>query len=236
MTTSPKSSPLLKAASLWAKSSVKGGQYLTRRLGAMKILILENRDRQNDDDPSHHLLFTEAPDRRQGTQDCVDGQRGAGSPPNGPEATTSAAQRLSEPWAAGCQPSGAARRQRRAGMGPVMRPEEQLHRAVVQLLMLYANRGLLVFVHVPNGGRRTRAEAGVLKAMGTTPGVSDLLIWLPGGGHFQIELKAGNGRLSAHQATWISRMNDMGIAVHVIGRWMGWKRCYGRKACRRSGC
>jgi hypothetical protein len=97
-----------------------------------------------------------------------------------------------------------------------MRPEEQLHRAVVDLLRIYANRGLLAFAHVPNGGRRSKAEAGVLKAMGTTPGVPDLLLWLPGGGHFQIELKAGSGKLSTHQAAWISRMSDMGVAVHVI--------------------
>ena len=101
-------------------------------------------------------------------------------------------------------------------MGAMRRPEEQLQRAVVQLLQVYANRGLLTFCHVPNGGRRMRAEAGVLKAMGTTPGVPDLLIWLPGGGHFQIELKAKTGRLSAHQAAWISRMTDMGVAVHII--------------------
>ena len=44
----------------------------------------------------------------------------------------------------------------------------------------------------------------------------DLLIWLPGGGHFQIELKAGTGKLSAHQSAWISRMTDMGVTVHVI--------------------
>jgi hypothetical protein len=31
MTTSPKSSSLLKAAPLWAKSSVKGGQYRASR-------------------------------------------------------------------------------------------------------------------------------------------------------------------------------------------------------------
>jgi hypothetical protein len=62
--TGPKSSPMLKAAGLWAKSSVKGGQYLTGRLGGVKVLILENRDRQSDDDPSHHLFFVEAPDRR----------------------------------------------------------------------------------------------------------------------------------------------------------------------------
>ena len=96
------------------------------------------------------------------------------------------------------------------------RPEEQLHRAVVRLLQVYQSRGLLTFCHVPNGERRDRATAGRLKAMGTTPGVPDLLVWLPGGGHFQVELKAGNGRLSAHQSAWISRMTDMGVAVHVI--------------------
>ena len=56
--------PMLKAAGLWAKTSVKGGQYLTGRLGGVKVLIMENRDRQTDDDPSHHLFFTEAPDQR----------------------------------------------------------------------------------------------------------------------------------------------------------------------------
>src|SRR5688500_2354543 len=58
--------PVLNAVGLWAKTSVKGGQYLTGRLGGVKVLILENRDRQSDDDPSHHLFFAEAPDRRQG--------------------------------------------------------------------------------------------------------------------------------------------------------------------------
>jgi hypothetical protein len=62
----PKPSPMLKAASLWSKTSVKGGWYLTGRLGGVKVLILENRERQSDDDPSHHLFFVEAPDRRQG--------------------------------------------------------------------------------------------------------------------------------------------------------------------------
>ena len=32
--------------------SVKGGQYLTGRLGGVKVLVMENRDRQSDDDPS----------------------------------------------------------------------------------------------------------------------------------------------------------------------------------------
>jgi hypothetical protein len=71
--------PMLKAASLWSKTSVKGGWYLTGRLGGIKVLVMENRDRQSDDDPSHHLFFVEAPDRRQGGQEQVqdrgDGQR-----------------------------------------------------------------------------------------------------------------------------------------------------------------
>jgi hypothetical protein len=88
-------SPMLKAAPLWAKTSVKGGQYLTGRLGGVKVLILENRDRQSDDDPSHHLFFVEAPDRRQGAterpQERLDGQRGL-NPPQPPQ-TPSGAQR-----------------------------------------------------------------------------------------------------------------------------------------------
>src|ERR687890_481759 len=84
-------SPMLKAAGLWAKTSVKGGQYLTGRLGGLKVLILENRDRQSDDDPSHHLFVAEAPDRRQGAgerpQERSDGQRGAGTPRTPPNAS-----------------------------------------------------------------------------------------------------------------------------------------------------
>jgi hypothetical protein len=102
---------MLKAAGLWAKSSVKGGQYLTGRLGGMKVLILENRDRQNDDDPSHHLFFVEAPDRRQGSQgrpqERSDGQRAAENTPDTSDTATGAAQRL--PGATGARPSGVAR-------------------------------------------------------------------------------------------------------------------------------
>jgi hypothetical protein len=83
MTNAQKNSPMLKAAGLWAKSSVKGGQYLTGRLGGVKVLILENRDPEPDG-PTHSLFFVEAPDRRQGAQERAqersDGQRGVGTP------------------------------------------------------------------------------------------------------------------------------------------------------------
>src|SRR3954451_18846870 len=77
-------SPMLKAAGLWAKSSVKGGQYLTGRLGGVKVLVMENRDRKTDDEPSHHLFFVEAPDRRQGGQQAAQERSGdPGAPPTG---------------------------------------------------------------------------------------------------------------------------------------------------------
>jgi hypothetical protein len=88
--------PMLKAAGLWAKSSVKGGQYLTGRLGGVKVLVLENRDRQTDDDPSHHLFFVEAaprPERREGGQERGDGPRGAPNASGSPEAITATAER-----------------------------------------------------------------------------------------------------------------------------------------------
>jgi hypothetical protein len=75
--------PMLKAAGLWAKTSVKGGQYLTGRLGGVKVLVMENRDRKGDDDPSHILYFAEAAprqERREGAQERGDGQQRASMP------------------------------------------------------------------------------------------------------------------------------------------------------------
>jgi hypothetical protein len=97
----------------------------------------------------------------------------------------------------------------------VRRPEEQLHRSCVQLLSLYEARGLLAFAHVPNGERRDRATAGRLKAMGTTPGVPDLLLWAADGRSFGIELKAGAGKLSPAQVAWHGTLSSLGHRVYV---------------------
>ena len=80
-------SPMLKAVGLRSKTSVKGGWYLTGRFGGVNILVMENRDRQGDDDPSHHLFFAEAPDRRQGATERPQehsGGAGATNPPRTP--------------------------------------------------------------------------------------------------------------------------------------------------------
>src|SRR3954470_24093712 len=90
MTNGQKFTPMLKAGGLWAKTSAKDGRYLTGRLGGVKVLILENRDRQNDDDPSHHLFFAEAPPR-QGARERGEGQKA----PDRTRQTPSAAHRAS---------------------------------------------------------------------------------------------------------------------------------------------
>ena len=82
MNSNSNSGPLIKAAGLWQKTSVKGGQYLTGRMGGLRVLVMENRDRKSDDDPSHHLLVAEAQDRRQGmASQPQERSGGAGTPP-----------------------------------------------------------------------------------------------------------------------------------------------------------
>ena len=51
--------PMLKAAGLWKRTSQRGADYFAGRLGGVKIVILENRDRKAENDPTHWLWFTE---------------------------------------------------------------------------------------------------------------------------------------------------------------------------------
>lgn len=53
----------LKATGLWERTSAKGNTYFVGRWGGVKVLILPNRDRENDDDPTHLLFIAEAAER-----------------------------------------------------------------------------------------------------------------------------------------------------------------------------
>jgi hypothetical protein len=77
------------------------------------------------------------------------------------------------------------------------RPEQQLQISVVQFI----ERALpgMLFFHVPNGGGRSKAEAGILKAMGVKAGIPDLVLLLPTSKVAFIELKASRGSLSPAQ-------------------------------------
>jgi hypothetical protein len=62
----------------------------------------------------------------------------------------------------------------------------------------------LIF-HVPNGGYRGKREAGRLKSIGVTPGVSDFIFLQKGHAYF-IEMKAETGKQSAEQKNFENKV------------------------------
>jgi hypothetical protein len=86
--------------------------------------------------------------------------------------------------------------------------EAQDHRALVKHLRLRAKPDVL-WLHVPNGGKRDKIGAAILKSMGTLAGAADLLFWHQGNA-FALELKAPGGRLSEAQLEFLARFNDAG--------------------------
>lgn len=72
---------------------------------------------------------------------------------------------------------------------------------------------------VPNGGGRSRVEAAIMKAEGVTPGVSDLILLVPRGGHnaLCIEMKTLQGRQSPAQKAWMAAAVKAG-AVYAVCR------------------
>ena len=64
--------------------------------------------------------------------------------------------------------------------------------------------------HVPNGGQRDAREGANLKTQGVLAGVPDLEIACPRGLNIRIEMKAGDGRLSAAQKGLIAHLTELG--------------------------
>lgn len=98
-------------------------------------------------------------------------------------------------------------------------PEENLQIACFQWVdMMSAQHPILAWmVHVPNGGKRTKAEAGRLKAMGVKSGVLDVLLPRPyrGWPGLAIELKSAAGRLSRDQSAWLAAFKEDGCVTAV---------------------
>lgn len=96
--------------------------------------------------------------------------------------------------------------------------EEQI--AVISYASYMANRdpryGLLY--HIPNGGERSKAEAGRFRAEGVKSGVPDLCLPVAKGGYhgLYIELKRiKGGRISPAQTEWLASLNDEGYLALV---------------------
>lgn len=82
-----------------------------------------------------------------------------------------------------------------------------------------------LLIWIPNGaGKLPLGTAGRMKAMGLTPGVSDLQLCFPCGGFhgLWIEMKAArpySAAVSADQKLWLDRMARQGYAAAVARGW-----------------
>lgn len=86
-----------------------------------------------------------------------------------------------------------------------------------------AHPELELLFHVPNGGKRSKAEAARFKAMGVRAGVSDIFLPVARAGYhgLWIELKRlDDGRPSKAQLKWIERMTAEGYVAAVCHGWV----------------
>ena len=99
--------------------------------------------------------------------------------------------------------------------------EENLHRSCFEWVTLNRARHPLLawLIHIPNGGRRPRGEAGKLKALGVKKGVPDFVLPFPSPNArwsgFAVELKSPTGRLSQEQQDWLAKMVSHGWMTGV---------------------
>lgn len=81
------------------------------------------------------------------------------------------------------------------------------------LNMLYA---------VPNGGKRDKRTAAMLKAEGVKAGVPDVFLPVARQGYhgFYIEMKVGENTTSTAQKAWIAALTAEGYLTAVVYDWM----------------
>ena len=85
---------------------------------------------------------------------------------------------------------------------------------------------LALMYHIPNGGKRSKAEAARFKAQGVKAGVPDICLPVPSGKYhgLYIELKrVKGGRVSAAQEEYIEALRKQGYKVAV---------CFGMEQAR----
>jgi hypothetical protein len=93
------------------------------------------------------------------------------------------------------------------------RPEDAIQRAVFQHLKARKAPGVFAF-HVPNGGARKPIEASIIKGLGVTAGVPDVIA-IKEGRTFALELKTETGKPSAQQLLTIEAMQAAGVTVDI---------------------
>lgn len=109
----------------------------------------------------------------------------------------------------------------KAKPGKRSQPEEDLHRACIEWVAFNQARipRLKWLIHVPNGGKRSRGEAGKMKALGVKKGVIDLMLPRPSPLRrwqgLAIELKSPTGKPSDDQKEWLAAHHEDGWLVGI---------------------
>ena len=75
--------------------------------------------------------------------------------------------------------------------------------------------------HVPNGGKRDKATAAVLKRQGVKAGVPDIMLPAARAGYhgLYIELKAGSNTTTANQKSWLKFLRQQGHYTAICYSW-----------------
>ena len=91
--------------------------------------------------------------------------------------------------------------------------EQDIQRALFEHI---DRRGVpgLVAIHCPNGGWRSPIEAAILKGLGVTAGVPDVLLWFDCKS-FAIELKSEAGRTTEAQLEMLNRLSEAGVYTAI---------------------
>ena len=110
----------------------------------------------------------------------------------------------------------------RAAVGDLTESQEQ--QLLFEWAALSAGRWpeLAMMYHIPNGGSRSKAEAGRFRAEGVKAGVPDICLPAARGGYhgLYIELKrVKGGRVSPAQQGWIAALRDQGYYACVCKGW-----------------
>ena len=101
----------------------------------------------------------------------------------------------------------------------MLRTEASEQEAVITICKFMENRypELKLLHHCPNGGKRDRVSAAVLKRQGVKAGVPDLHLPVPKGQYasLYIEMKYGDGKLQKEQKDFLKQAADYGNFVAV---------------------
>ena len=107
------------------------------------------------------------------------------------------------------------RHQRKAPAVPA-RDEDNIQHTVCEALDL----AHVLYCAVPNGGKRRRTEAAIMKGLGVKAGVPDLLILQglprkPDARGGALEIKTRTGRVSTQQRAWRALLREAGWEAEI---------------------